>query len=104
MEPPWQPLPLPTILRTSTTSTWDRYWRSHKFPAKIFTDHPAKGWSFYLRARKESAIKFCSKLRSLIYKLISMEVEMARYIQGIDVALWEPNIDWAKVRAQGIRF
>ena len=29
---------------------------------------------------------------------------MARYIQGIDVALWEPNIDWAKVRAQGIRF
>lgn len=29
---------------------------------------------------------------------------MAKYIKGIDVALWEPNIDWAKVRAQGIRF
>jgi lysozyme len=29
---------------------------------------------------------------------------MARYIKGIDVALWEPNIDWMKVRAQDIRY
>ena len=29
---------------------------------------------------------------------------MASYVKGIDVALWEPNIDWARVRAQDIRF
>jgi len=29
---------------------------------------------------------------------------MTSYIKGIDVALWEPNIDWAKVRVQDIRF
>jgi lysozyme len=29
---------------------------------------------------------------------------MAKYIRGIDVAHWEPEIDWAKVRAQEIRF
>ena len=29
---------------------------------------------------------------------------MTSYIKGIDVALWEPNIDWAKVRKQDIRF
>jgi lysozyme len=29
---------------------------------------------------------------------------MAKYIRGIDVAHWEPEIDWAKIRAQDIRF
>lgn len=29
---------------------------------------------------------------------------MAKYIKGIDVAHWEPEIDWARVRAQEIRF
>lgn len=29
---------------------------------------------------------------------------MAKYIRGIDVAAWEPNINWQKVRAQEIRF
>lgn len=29
---------------------------------------------------------------------------MAAYIKGIDVAHWEPEIDWGKVRAQGVRF
>jgi lysozyme len=29
---------------------------------------------------------------------------MAKYIRGIDVAHWEPEIDWAKVRANEIRF
>lgn len=29
---------------------------------------------------------------------------MVSYVKGIDVALWEPVIDWAKVRAQDIRF
>lgn len=29
---------------------------------------------------------------------------MSKYIKGIDVALWEPNIDWMKVRAQNIRY
>jgi lysozyme len=32
------------------------------------------------------------------------ENEMAKYIKGIDVAHWEPEIDWARVRAQEIRF
>lgn len=29
---------------------------------------------------------------------------MAKYIKGIDVAHWEPEVDWEKVRAQDIRF
>ncbi len=29
---------------------------------------------------------------------------MAKYVRGIDVASWEPNIDWEKVCAQGIGF
>src|SRR5512133_2117777 len=29
---------------------------------------------------------------------------MAKYLRGIDVASWEPNINWEKVCAQGIRF
>ena len=29
---------------------------------------------------------------------------MARYVKGIDVAHWEPEIDWARVRAHEIRF
>ena len=29
---------------------------------------------------------------------------MAKYIRGIDVAHWEPEIDWMKLRAQEIRF
>ncbi|SRR6266498_2082386 len=29
---------------------------------------------------------------------------MAKYIRGIDVASWEPNINWEKVCAQGIGF
>jgi GH25 family lysozyme M1 (1,4-beta-N-acetylmuramidase) len=29
---------------------------------------------------------------------------MAKYIKGIDVAHWEPQVDWARVRAQDIRF
>jgi lysozyme len=29
---------------------------------------------------------------------------MAKYIRGIDVAHWEPEIDWHKLRAQEIRF
>jgi lysozyme len=36
--------------------------------------------------------------------LIPKEAEMAKYIKGIDVAHWEPEIDWARVRAQEIRF
>jgi GH25 family lysozyme M1 (1,4-beta-N-acetylmuramidase) len=32
------------------------------------------------------------------------EVTMAKYIRGIDVAAWEPNINWERVRAQGIHF
>jgi lysozyme len=32
------------------------------------------------------------------------EVRMARYIKGIDVSHWEPEIDWEKVRAQDIHF
>jgi len=29
---------------------------------------------------------------------------MSSYVKGIDVALWEPNIEWMKVRAQDIHF
>lgn len=29
---------------------------------------------------------------------------MAKYIKGIDVAHWEPQVDWGRVRAQDIRF
>lgn len=29
---------------------------------------------------------------------------MANYIRGIDVAHWEPQVDWARLRAQDIRF
>lgn len=29
---------------------------------------------------------------------------MAKYMRGIDVSAWEPNIDWEKVCAQGIGF
>jgi lysozyme len=35
---------------------------------------------------------------------IQKEKPMAKYIRGIDVAHWEPEIDWSKVRAQEIRY
>jgi lysozyme len=40
----------------------------------------------------------------VVLAIIQKEDGMAKYIRGIDVAHWEPEIDWAKVRAQEIRF